>query len=72
MSELSSILSNLHLKEDLFKSVTYIVTGDLNEKVSFFFVIFSSQHFQYEQKKNTFYLFFWKILFKTQIFYLID
>lgn len=40
MSELSSILSNLHLKEDLFKSVTYIVTGDLNEKVSFFFCYF--------------------------------
>lgn len=40
MSDLSSILNNLQLKEDLFKSVTYIVTGDLNEKVRFFFVIF--------------------------------
>lgn len=58
MSDLSSILTNLQLKEDLFKSVTYIVTGSVNEKVSFFFVIFSPQHFQYEQKKTHFPFFF--------------
>lgn len=58
MSELSSILSNLHLKEDLFKSVTYIVTGDLNEKVSFFFLLFFPHNISNMNKKKTHFTFF--------------
>lgn len=68
MSDLSSILSNLQLKEDLFKSVTYITTGDLNEKVIFFLLFFPHNISNTNKKKTHFTFFFGKFDSKLKSF----
>lgn len=69
MSDLSSILSNLQLKEDLFKSVTYITTGDLNEKVIFFLLFFPHNISNTNKKKHILHFFLENLILNSNLLF---